>query len=243
MRASGSSWPICASARRSTARSSPESTPTTGLDEIAQLPLTEKHEVKATCTPEQPFGAHLCVEPSELVRIYSTSGTTGTPELHPADRERPRQLGDRVGAQLRSVRRCAGDRLLTTYNAGPFVAGAALDAFARHRRLSHSRRDRQQRARAARDRALRPDAVAVTPSYAAYLLELGRPVRLERAADPRGRRARRRRARRSGRRSRRAGALGSRRRWGSATSARRSGASARSRRGCTSARAGSSTPS
>jgi phenylacetate-CoA ligase len=54
-----------------------------GLDEIARLPLTEKPEVKATCTPTSPFGAHFCVESSELIRIYSTSGTTGTPSYIP----------------------------------------------------------------------------------------------------------------------------------------------------------------
>jgi len=54
-----------------------------GLDEIALLPLTEKTEVKATCTPASPFGAHFCVDPSELIRIYSTSGTTGMPSYIP----------------------------------------------------------------------------------------------------------------------------------------------------------------
>jgi glutathione S-transferase len=43
------------------------------------VPLTEKHEIKATCTPDDPIAAHLCAPPSEIVRIYSTSGTTGTP--------------------------------------------------------------------------------------------------------------------------------------------------------------------
>ena len=50
-----------------------------GLAEIAQLPLTTKDEIRSTCTPEDPIGAHLCAEPSEIVRIYSTSGTTGAP--------------------------------------------------------------------------------------------------------------------------------------------------------------------
>ena len=53
------------------------------LEDIAELPLTEKDELRATVTPENPFGAHLCVEPSEIVRIYSTSGTTGTPSYIP----------------------------------------------------------------------------------------------------------------------------------------------------------------
>ena len=54
-----------------------------GLEEIARPPLTEKPEVKATCTPASPFGAHFCVAQAELVRIYSTSGTTGTPSYIP----------------------------------------------------------------------------------------------------------------------------------------------------------------
>jgi phenylacetate-CoA ligase len=51
--------------------------PDAGLEDLTQLPLTEKQEIKATCTPERPFGAHFCVDPSELVRIYSTSGMIG----------------------------------------------------------------------------------------------------------------------------------------------------------------------
>ena len=54
-----------------------------GLDDIAQLPLTEKHELRATVTPENPIGAHLCAAPEEIVRIYSTSGTTGEPSYIP----------------------------------------------------------------------------------------------------------------------------------------------------------------
>ena len=29
-----------------------------GLADIARLPLTEKHEIRATCTPEDPIGSH-----------------------------------------------------------------------------------------------------------------------------------------------------------------------------------------
>src|SRR5215210_8841024 len=54
-----------------------------GLGDIARLPLTEKGELRATCTPENPIGVHLCATPSEIVRVYSTSGTTGTPTYIP----------------------------------------------------------------------------------------------------------------------------------------------------------------
>ena len=144
-----------------------------GLDHIARLALTEKHEIKATCTPEQPFGAHLCVGASELVRIYSTSGTTGTPSYIPLTEN---DLDNWVTGSARSYGASGvarGDRLLTTYNAGPFVAGAALDAFGRlgvcHIPVGTGNSERLLLA----IEHLRPDAVAVTPSYAAYLLELG----------------------------------------------------------------------
>jgi phenylacetate-CoA ligase len=144
-----------------------------GLDEIALLPLTEKPEVKATCTPTRPFGAHLCVEPSKLIRIYSTSGTTGMPSYIPLTES---DLDDWVTGSARSYAASGlarGERLLTTYNAGPFVAGAALDAFARigvcHIPVGTGS---SERVLLAIDQ-LQPDAVVLTPSYAAYLLELG----------------------------------------------------------------------
>jgi phenylacetate-CoA ligase len=144
-----------------------------GLDEIARLPLTEKPEVKATCTPTSPFGAQLCVEPSELVRIYSTSGTTGTPSYIPLTES---DLDNWVTGSARSYAASGlarGDRVLTTYNAGPFVAGAALDAFVRigvcHIPVGTGSSERVLLA----IEQLQPDAVVLTPSYAAYLLELG----------------------------------------------------------------------
>src|SRR5690242_1490693 len=51
------------------------------LDRIAELPLTTKQELRATVTPDNPFGAHYTG--AAIVRIYSTSGTTGTPSYIP----------------------------------------------------------------------------------------------------------------------------------------------------------------
>jgi phenylacetate-CoA ligase len=143
-----------------------------GLDEIASLPLTEKREVKATCTPERPIGAHLCVPMSEIVRVYSTSGTTGVPSYIPLT---ARDLANWVTGSARSYAASGvarGDRVVTTYNAGPFVAGAALDAFAligvNHIPVGTGSSERLLLA----IDLLRPDAIVLTPSYAEYLLEL-----------------------------------------------------------------------
>ena len=102
-----------------------------GLGDIAALPLTEKHELKETATAANPIGAHLCAAPAEIVRIFSTSGTTGTPSYIPLTAG---DLDNWVTGSARSYAASgvvAGDRVVSTYNAGPFVAGAALASFDR----------------------------------------------------------------------------------------------------------------
>ena len=102
-----------------------------GLADIARLPFTEKDELRASRSADEPVGTHCAATRDEIVRIYSTSGTTGTPSYIPltaADVEVwVRTSARSYGAS--GVKR--GDRIVSTYNAGPFVAGAALDAFAR----------------------------------------------------------------------------------------------------------------
>ncbi len=142
-----------------------------GLAEIAALPLTEKDELRATRTSDNPFGAHLCASPSELVRIYSTSGTTGAPSYIPLTAD---DLDNWVTGSARSYAAsgiAAGQRIVSTYNAGPFVAGAALAAFDRiglcHIPVGTGNTERL----VAAIEHLRPEAAVLTPSYAAYLAE------------------------------------------------------------------------
>ena len=142
-----------------------------GLADIAHLPLTGKDEIRATCTPDNPIGAHLCATPSEIVRIYSTSGTTGAPSYVPLTAG---DLDNWVTASARSYAAsgvAAGQRIVSTYNAGPFVAGAALAAFERiglcHIPVGTGNTERLMLA----IELLRPEAAVLTPSYAAYLVE------------------------------------------------------------------------
>jgi phenylacetate-CoA ligase len=142
-----------------------------GLAEIAQLPLTEKSDLRATCTPDNPIGSHLCAAPSEIVRIYSTSGTTGTPSYIPLTAS---DLDNWVTGSARSYAASgvtAGQRAVSSYNAGPFVAGAAIEAFDRiglcHIPLGTGNTERLMSA----VELLEPEAAILTPSYAAYLIE------------------------------------------------------------------------
>jgi phenylacetate-CoA ligase len=142
-----------------------------GLDAVGALPLTEKAELRETVTAANPVGAHLCASREELVRIYSTSGTTGTPSYIPLT---ARDLDDWVTGSARSYAAsgiAAGEGIVSTYNAGPFVAGAALAAFDRlglcHIPVGTGNTERLVRA----VELLQPEAAVLTPSYAAHLLD------------------------------------------------------------------------
>jgi phenylacetate-CoA ligase len=142
-----------------------------GLAEIGQLPLTEKHELRETVTPDDPIGAHRCAARAEIVRIYSTSGTTGTPSYVPLTAG---DLENWIAGSARSYAASgvtSGERIVSTYNAGPFVAGAALASFDRlglcHVPVGTGNTERLVRA----IEHLRPEAAVLTPSYAAYLVE------------------------------------------------------------------------
>jgi phenylacetate-CoA ligase len=142
-----------------------------GLADVARLPPTEKGELKATATADNPIGAHLCAARSEIVRIYSTSGTTGTPSYIPLTAG---DLENWVTCSARTYAAsgvAAGQRIVSTYGAGPFAAGAVLDAFERlglsHIPVGVGNADRLVRA----IEQLRPEAAALTPSYAAHVAE------------------------------------------------------------------------
>ena len=141
------------------------------LEAIAALPLTEKDELRQSRTSDEPIGAHRTASREEIVRIYSTSGTTGTPSYIPLtapDLEAWVRTSARSYAASGVAR---GERIVSTYNAGPFVAGATLAAFDRlglcHIPVGAGNTERLM---AAVD-LLKPTVVAMTPSYALHLSE------------------------------------------------------------------------
>ena len=102
-----------------------------GLGAIAELPLTDKAEIRTTCTPAKPIGTHLCAAPSEIVRIYSTSGTTGAPSFIPLTAD---DLDNWVTASARSYAASgivAGPRILS-------ASGSAMSHSARGTRIDSS---------------------------------------------------------------------------------------------------------
>ncbi len=145
-----------------------------GLEAIHALPFTEKDELRATRSPDEPIGTHRAADPEEIARIYSTSGTTGTPSYIPltaSDIEVWVRTSARSYAASGIVR---GERIVSTYNAGPFVAGAALAVFDRlglcHIPVGTGNTERL----VAAIELLKPTAAVMTPSYALHLAEWAR---------------------------------------------------------------------
>lgn len=142
-----------------------------GLAGIVSLPFTEKSELRASCTPDNPIGTHLCAKREEIIRIYSTSGTTGTPSYIPLTQT---DLDNWLTGSARSYAASgitAGQRIVSTYNAGPFVAGAALGSMDKigmcHIPVGTGNTERLVKA----IELLKPEAAVMTPSYAAYIIE------------------------------------------------------------------------
>ena len=109
-RATAPSSPTCSSARRSTATKLTaagfaSAAAAGGLADIAQLPLTEKQRDQGDVHAGQP-DRRAPVRDAVRDRPHLLDERHHRhAQLHPAHRRRSRQLGDRLGAQLRGLRR------------------------------------------------------------------------------------------------------------------------------------------
>jgi phenylacetate-CoA ligase len=94
-----------------------------GLADLARIPFTTKDELRQAIDEDPPFGSNLCVEPNLVKRIYQTSGTTGSPNvlaLTRGDMESWTVMGTRT-YYATGIHEHSG--VLSTFGAGPFVAG------------------------------------------------------------------------------------------------------------------------
>jgi phenylacetate-CoA ligase len=93
------------------------------LADIAHLPFTTKVELKQAIDAAPPFGTNLCASIERVKRVYQTSGTTGAPSvlaLTNADMETWTAIGAR---SYYATGIHEHHSVLTTFGAGPFVAG------------------------------------------------------------------------------------------------------------------------
>ena len=117
------------------------------------------HQAGAARRPsraENPFGAHLCAEPHEIVRIYSTSGTTGAPSYIPLTAS---DLENWIETSARSYAASGvqpGERIVTDLQRRAVRRRRRAGGVRADRPLPRPGRDGQHRAADARDRAAAP---------------------------------------------------------------------------------------
>lgn len=97
-----------------------------GVDDLAHIPFTEKEELRDSQIAAPPLGEHAAVELADVVRVHSSSGTTGRPSyigITLADRERWTETVSRV-YHCEGVR--PHDVLVHGFGLGFFVGGLPL---------------------------------------------------------------------------------------------------------------------
>jgi phenylacetate-CoA ligase len=101
------------------------------LERIHELPFTEKDELRRTQAETPPFGEHLACDPSDVVRVYSTSGTTGVPCYICLTRNDLDMYATNVARGYTAAGFARRQRIVVSVNAGPFVAAAVYDGYAK----------------------------------------------------------------------------------------------------------------
>ncbi len=142
-----------------------------GLASIAGLPYTAKDEIRREQAAYPPLGRHLAAPLDAVRRIYSTSGTTGAPcyiALSERDLAAWIAIASRTNYTL-GLR--PGSRVVTTYNAGPFVAGAAHDGLSNVGVTLIPVGTGNTRGLVKAFEILGADVLFCTPSYALHLIE------------------------------------------------------------------------
>jgi phenylacetate-CoA ligase len=97
-----------------------------GVADLAAAPFTEKQELRESQIDSPPLGAHACVEMGEVIRVHSSSGTTGRPSyvgITREDRARWTEIVSRV-YYTEGVR--PDDVLIHGFGLGFFVGGLPL---------------------------------------------------------------------------------------------------------------------
>lgn len=143
--------------------------------ELAELPFTEKDELRASQEQFPPFGDYLAVASDEISRVHKTSGTTGRPlyiALTRRDIETTHECGARAffASGLR-----AGDRVVHCLNY-QLWAGGVTDHLSLERTgatvIPFGVGNTSALLRTVRD--LQANAISSTPSYLVHLADIVR---------------------------------------------------------------------
>jgi len=92
-------------------------------EDLALVPFTEKDDERTSQDESPPFGAHLCVDESEVVRVHASSGTTGRPTFFAFTAEDLRTWDTIMGRTFYTTGMRPGDRYGVLGNLSMFSGG------------------------------------------------------------------------------------------------------------------------
>jgi phenylacetate-CoA ligase len=150
-----------------------------GVEDLERLPILltkeDERELQERSLPElgHPFGEHLCVEPSEVVSVSSTSGSTGTPTFYAFTAQDVALTDELWGRALRLAGVGAGDVCVQGFGLSMYLAGIPLvRAIERLGATAVPVGAESGSEKLLKIAALvRASVLCCTPSYATYLVE------------------------------------------------------------------------
>jgi phenylacetate-CoA ligase len=143
-----------------------------GLQDLGKIPFTEKDEIRLSQEQTPPLGSHVACSKDKVLRIYSSSGTSGRPTYIGLTRH------DLDEVWLNIIPRtyyCTGmrpnDVLVFTVQVGPFVAGATLQGYERIGVTTIPLGPGQTERLISAYKNIGANILMATPSYAEYLID------------------------------------------------------------------------
>lgn len=141
------------------------------LELIHRLPFTTKQELRDSQAEHPPFGDYLACDPQKLVRVYSTSGTTGEPCYIGLTENDLDMVATNVARGYSATGFAAGQRIVSTMNAGPFIAGAIYYGFDKIGCVVIPVGTGNTARLVTAMRKLGASGISCTPSYGLYLID------------------------------------------------------------------------
>lgn len=145
------------------------------LDEMENIPFTTKDDLRLNY-PFKLFASPL----DKIIRIHSSSGTTGNPTVVGYTKSDIRMWGDSIARQLFSLGLRSGDTVQNSYGYGLFTGGLGLHygievLGAITIPVSGGNTERQIKIM----RDFNTTAVCCTPSYALHIAEVGKEIGMD----------------------------------------------------------------
>lgn len=147
----------------------------TSFDEFEQLPILRSEDIKREQKEHPPFGRFLCIDETDIARLYGTSGTTGRPKVFGIGQGDWDRIGEWHAQILWSIGLRPDDQVIIT---SPFIqylgswgALAGVDRIGCSTFPFGAGMEGQTEQAVEWIADLQPDALYGTPSYAIYLGE------------------------------------------------------------------------